>query len=218
MVHRERSAADRRAEAKGGTLQKSFILDFVKSSGVEITGENDISVDGRAAHEFKLRKGAATGVARVILSGRDAYSILVLTVLSEVDPKNIARFLESFKLIEKSQKDAFSDSPPPPPPPPAPDRKDAIRVSGGVLQALGTKKVEPEYPPIAKVAGAEGVVNIRVTVSEEGRVVEAEVIDGHPLLRDAALQAARQWEFKPTELPSKPVKVIGVLTFNFTLK
>ena len=50
------------------------------------------------------------------------------------------------------------------------------------------------------------------------RVIEAGVITGHPLLRDAALQAARQWVFKPTELSGVPVKVQGVLTFNFTLQ
>jgi protein TonB len=49
-------------------------------------------------------------------------------------------------------------------------------------------------------------------------VIEAAVIGGHPLLRDAALQAARQWLFKPTELSGVPVKVQGVLTFNFTLQ
>jgi len=49
-------------------------------------------------------------------------------------------------------------------------------------------------------------------------VIEAQVVSGHPLLRDAALQAARQWVFKPTELSGVAVKVQGVLTFNFTLQ
>jgi protein TonB len=96
--------------------------------------------------------------------------------------------------------------------------KDAINISGGVLQASGIKKVEPVYPPIARAAKAEGEVRIQVVVSEEGKVIEAATIDGHPLLRDAALQAARQWEFIPKELSGKPVKVVGILTFNFTLK
>ena len=92
-----------------------------------------------------------------------------------------------------------------------------IRVSGGVLQGSAIYKVQPDYPPIAKASGASGTVQVQVTIGEKGEVAEATVINGHPLLRDAALTAARQWQFKPTELSGTPVKVQGVLTFNFTL-
>src|SRR5262249_34667916 len=92
-----------------------------------------------------------------------------------------------------------------------------ITVSGGVLQGSAIKKVQPSYPPVAKAAKASGAVQVQILVSETGEVIEASVINGHPLLRDAALQAARQWQFKPTELSGKPVKVQGILTFNFTL-
>ncbi len=96
------------------------------------------------------------------------------------------------------------DDPPPPPPPPKPEptatpvpRK--LVVSGGVLQGKAINKIQPPYPPIAKAA-------------------RASVMNGHPLLRDAALQAARRWTFQPTELSGVPVKVQGILTFNFTLQ
>jgi TonB family protein len=92
-----------------------------------------------------------------------------------------------------------------------------IRVSGGVLQGTAIRKVQPPYPPIAKAAKASGAVQVQILISETGEVIEAVVISGHPLLRDAALQAARQWLFKPTELSGVPVKVQGILTFNFTL-
>ncbi|MEP7274178.1 MAG: energy transducer TonB [Acidobacteriota bacterium] len=114
--------------------------------------------------------------------------------------------------------------PPPPPPPPKPDPTPPppppkeLKVSGGVLQGSALKKVQPPYPPIAKAARAQGAVQVQVTISEEGRVIDAQVVGGHPLLREAALQAARQWIFKPTELSGVPVKVQGVLTFNFTLQ
>jgi periplasmic protein TonB len=116
------------------------------------------------------------------------------------------------------------DDPPPPPPPPPPTPTPAaappkkITVSGGVLQGSAIKKIQPPYPPIAKAARASGAVTVQVTISEEGRVIEAVVTGGHPLLRDAALQAARQWMFRPTELSGVPVKVQGILTFNFTLQ
>jgi protein TonB len=83
---------------------------------------------------------------------------------------------------------------------------------------LASKKVEPEYPSRARAAGVRGKVSINITVSETGNVIEAVIIKGHPLLRDAALQAARQWEFKPAEISGVPVKIVGVLIFNFPPK
>ncbi len=86
------------------------------------------------------------------------------------------------------------------------------------MQGSALRRVQPQYPPIAKAARASGAVQVQVTISEQGRVIDAQVVTGHPLLRDAALQAARQWVFKPTELSGVAVKVQGVLTFNFTLQ
>src|SRR6266511_4244146 len=91
-------------------------------------------------------------------------------------------------------------------------------VSGGVLQGKAINKIQPPYPPIAKAARASGAVQVQVTISEDGRVIEAAVMNGHPLLRDAALQAARRWKCQPTELSGVHVKVQGILTFNFTLQ
>jgi TonB family protein len=92
-----------------------------------------------------------------------------------------------------------------------------INVSGGVLQGSAIKRVPPAYPPIAKAARAQGPVRVRITVNEAGEVLTADVEGGHPLLRDSAIEAAKQWQFKPTTLENKAVKVNGVLTFNFTL-
>jgi len=92
-----------------------------------------------------------------------------------------------------------------------------ISVSGGVLQGRAIKKVQPPYPPIAKAARASGAVQVQILISETGEVIDATVIAGHPVLRDAALQAARQWVFQPTELSGVAVKVQGILTFNFSL-
>lgn len=92
------------------------------------------------------------------------------------------------------------------------------RVSGGVLQGNAVRKVQPPYPALAKAAGAEGAVQVTVTVNENGEVTTAEAVNGHPLLKEAALDAARQWKFKQTELNGQPVKVQGTLTFNFTLE
>lgn len=92
-----------------------------------------------------------------------------------------------------------------------------IRKSGGVLQGSAIKRVEPMYPPLAKTAEISGAVVVEVTVDEDGSVIAARAISGHPLLKDAAVTAARGWVFAPTILAGAPVKVIGTITFNFNL-
>lgn len=92
-----------------------------------------------------------------------------------------------------------------------------LKVSGGVLEAAAINKVQPIYPPLAKATRIFGSVKVQITITEEGRVIDAQAISGNPLFREAAVQAARQWSFTPTTLSGVPVKVNGVLTFNFTL-
>jgi len=98
-----------------------------------------------------------------------------------------------------------------------PEPPKIIRKSGGVLQGSATRRVEPAYPPLAKAAEVSGAVVVEVTVGEDGNVISARAISGHPLLKDAAVAAARQWTFTPTQLAGVPVKVIGTITFNFNL-
>ncbi|MCI0335937.1 MAG: energy transducer TonB [Acidobacteria bacterium] len=92
-----------------------------------------------------------------------------------------------------------------------------INVAGGVLQGNAIKRVQPDYPQVAKAARAQGSVQVRVSINENGEVTTAEVTGGHPLLRDAALEAAKQWKFKPTMVDGRVVNVQGILTFNFVL-
>ena len=89
-------------------------------------------------------------------------------------------------------------------------------ISGGVLNGKATSMPAPEYPPIAKQAHASGVVKVQVTIDEGGNVILAKAISGHPLLQSAAVSAARQAKFPPTRLSGQPVKVQGVLIYNFT--
>ena len=106
---------------------------------------------------------------------------------------------------------------PEPPPEVKPTPHTPPKISEGVTQGLAIRKVSPLYPALAKAAHAAGTVQVQILISEEGRVLSADVLSGHPLLRQAALDAARQWAFRPTLLSQVPVKVQGVLTFNFTL-
>jgi len=103
---------------------------------------------------------------------------------------------------------------PTPTPTPAPSPK-TIQVTSELLKSKAIKKVQPSYPPEAKKARVSGTVKIQVLVSEEGRLIEATFIEGPVPLREASLDAARRWEFKPTMLNDLLVKVSGILTFSF---
>lgn len=106
----------------------------------------------------------------------------------------------------------------PPPPAPTPKPKPPAIVSGGVLNGKAISKPVPPYPAIAKQARAQGTVTVQITVDEGGRVISANAVSGHPLLRAAAVAAARQARFSPTLLSGQAVKVSGVITYNFTLQ
>jgi TonB family protein len=110
-----------------------------------------------------------------------------------------------------------------PPPPPAMNQNTTANsssaiISGGALDGKAISKPDPAYPAVAKSVRASGTVVVQVTVDETGKVISAEATSGHPLLRAAAVQAARQAQFKPTLVSGKPVKVIGTLTYNFKLQ
>ena len=99
----------------------------------------------------------------------------------------------------------------------APAREIPKSISGGVLNGKATNLVKPAYPAAAKAVRAAGAVNVQVTVDEEGNVIAASAVSGHPLLRAAAVTAARQSKFSPTRLEGQPVKVTGVIVYNFAL-
>ncbi len=107
---------------------------------------------------------------------------------------------------------------PVPVPTPAPRGKEKIVLTSQLLQGNAIRKVQPPYPAIARSIRAQGPVQIQVTISEDGQIIEAVVLSGHPALREVSLQAARQWLFRPTILNGLPVKVTGVITFNFKLE
>jgi TonB family protein len=102
-----------------------------------------------------------------------------------------------------------------PPPPPSPKPTPRAPISGGVLNGKATRLVQPAYPAIARAAHASGQVRVQVLVDENGNVVSATPVSGHPLLQSSAVAAARQSKFSPTMLSGQPVKVTGVIIYNF---
>lgn len=88
-------------------------------------------------------------------------------------------------------------------------------ISGGVLNAKALQMPKPAYPAAARAAKASGTVNVQVTVGESGAVVAATAVSGHPLLRAAAVEAARAAKFAPVLVQGIPVKITGVLVYKF---
>jgi TonB family protein len=115
----------------------------------------------------------------------------------------------------------IEDPPEPPPnrpqsPPPSLNQPQSIQqVVDKVLEGNAITRVEPIYPPTARMMKAFGTVRVQVTISETGSVIDAKAISGHQALRSAAVDAAYKWVFKPTTVNGEPIKVQGALTFNF---
>lgn len=102
----------------------------------------------------------------------------------------------------------------PPPPKEGPKR---IRVGGQVQTAKLVNKVQPIYPALAKQARIQGTVRLQAVIAKDGSVVELQVLSGHPLLVQAALDAVRQWRYQPTLLNGEPVEVVTTIDVVFTL-
>ncbi len=102
----------------------------------------------------------------------------------------------------------------PAPPPSAPKR---IRVGGNVQMANLIRMVQPQYPPIAKAARIQGDVVLHAFISKDGVIEQLRYISGPPLLVQAAMDAVRQWRYRPTTLNGEPVEVETTITVHFTL-
>ena len=93
-----------------------------------------------------------------------------------------------------------------------------VRVSQGVTTGLLVTKVHPEYPADAKAQKIQGVVVLRVIIDKEGNVSEIQLISGHPLLAPAAIEAVKQWKYRPFLLKGSPVEIETQVQVNFTLR
>jgi len=117
--------------------------------------------------------------------------------------------------------------PVPTPAPPAPRQRDnapqvdatrPVRLTSTVLQGKAIERRTPTYPPLAKQIRLSGSVSVEVVIALDGRVEAARAINGHPLLVASVVEAARGWRFEPTLLNNTPVRVTGVIVFNFTMQ
>jgi periplasmic protein TonB len=92
-----------------------------------------------------------------------------------------------------------------------------VRVSSGVSQGLLIKKVTPNYPPLARQARIQGKVLLQAEISKEGTIQNLQLISGHAMLAPAAIEAVKQWRYKPYLLNGEPVAVETQVEVNFSL-
>ncbi|HEU5334809.1 MAG TPA: TonB family protein [Terriglobales bacterium] len=92
-----------------------------------------------------------------------------------------------------------------------------VRVSQGVSQGLLIHRVQPMYPPLARQARIQGSVILQAEISKDGSIENLRLISGHPMLAPAAIEAVKQWRYKPYFLNGEPVAVETQITVNFTL-
>jgi protein TonB len=92
-----------------------------------------------------------------------------------------------------------------------------IRVSQGVSAGLLIRQVKPNYPPLAKQARIQGHVLLQAEISKEGLIQNLQLISGHPMLAPAAIEAVKQWRYRPYLLNGEPVAVETQVDVNFSL-
>ena len=102
-------------------------------------------------------------------------------------------------------------------PPPPPKVTQRIKLGGSVQEAKILNRPSPTYPPLARQARIQGSVVLHAIIDKDGNVTQLEVISGHPLLVQSALQAVKQWRYQPTQLNGESVEVDTTITVNFVL-
>lgn len=93
-----------------------------------------------------------------------------------------------------------------------------VRVSQGVSRGLLTYRVEPTYPPLARQAHIQGAVVLTAIIDKDGSIKNLQLVSGHPLLAPAAIEAVKQWRYKPFLLSGQPFEVETTVTVNFQLR
>ncbi len=185
-----------REQGKGGTVTVDVLID---ETGMVVSAEaNPAAIKIRAGAEGMIAEKEDVDPALVEAAEQAALNArFAPTFLSGVPVKVRGSITYNFMTGERVGED------------------DPSAVKGGVLNGKALSLPIPGYPPAARAVKAEGAVNVMVKVNEAGEVIEAQAVSGHPLLRAAAVTAAREARFSPTSRDGQPVQIAGVLVYNF---
>jgi TonB family protein len=205
---------------------KAKLLDAYGKLQITIDRGGDLIIDGVAQgnipagrifsdeqiatgpHQIEIRKEGYLTIHEEVIVDLDQPTRKTYRLVASVPPPTPA--VASSRAPPSAPNTVGQPSPPPPPAPPQ-----RIRVGGNVQAASLLSQVQPVYPAVAKTARIQGVVLLEAEISEEGTVDTLKVISGHPLLIQAAIDAVKQWRYKPTMINGEPVPVVTTITVNF---
>src|SRR6267142_4658101 len=211
---------------------------------VKLTLVGEKTLQGHPGREYTMSVGPLSGVVQVFATRRRFYALVYLNSKKQesIQDEFVSSFVLPERSAEQPptvavQNPATDPQNPQPPNPVTGDGAGANAVahgdtkpetatggnpaekrrpiSGGVLKGKAIVLPKPDYPVEAKNAGISGTVAVQVTVDEVGNVIEAKAVSGHPMLQQVSVNAALQARFSPTSLMGEPVKVTGVLVYNF---
>lgn len=199
-----------------GEIKKSMMFD------------RDLSGESGIVRQYHLKVGDYSGVARFLGTEKAFYALIVIG--AEEADSEAQRFLSSFIIGEPNtsnqvsgvivdvptNSDVFERISSGVPPEPWP--KTAGPIIGGVLNGKAISLSVPKYPKEARKFHDSGQVTVQVLIDERGVVISAKAIEGPDSLREAAVSAALQSRFTPTRLIGQPVKVNGVIIYNFVAR
>jgi TonB family protein len=192
--------------------------------------DRDISFEGLIVKQYHVKLGEYPGVARFLGTDKGFYALMAIG--ADESDIEVARFLSSFALGEVNTSTESSGVivttlldpviPASGPPdhssvslPPEPWPRTVGPIIGGVVNGKAVSLPVPKYPKEARKARESGQVVVQVLIDEQGTVISARVVEGPSSLREAAVGAARKARFTPTRLMGQPVKVNGVIIYNF---
>lgn len=191
-------------------------LGEIKETGFPLGSFNE-NGDGTGAAAFRISVTGtkASGYYIVAMSRRNNKWRLLTGKLNLDNGEVVNIKSPEDNLLNDNENTSVDNSNDSPPAKPGKATLGTVPMSGGVLNGKATSLPQPEYPSIAKAAHVSGTVTVQVLVDETGQVTEAQVVSGHPLLQAAAVEAAKKARFSPTTVSGHPVKVRGIITYNF---
>ncbi len=205
-----------------GEFVRAMEQSFVTKDGENrsLTFDQDLSDKSGIVKRYHLQIGEYKGVARFMGNDKNFYAQMVIGA-DESDP-DVRRFFSSFQTVPASEtrdgknivaiSEGFVVNPDFPP---EPWPKAAGPIIGGVLNGKAITLARPGYPKEARKHHEEGMVKVRIIIDESGNVISAQAIEGPESLRAASVDAASRSRFTPTRLMGQPVKVSGIIIYNF---
>ena len=185
-----------REQGKGGTVNVDVVID---ESGLVVSATGTAPIKARAGAEGMVAERDDVDASLIEAAEQAARQAqFAPTFLSGVPVKIKGTITYNFVAGSEAAADDYKND-----------------GRGGILNSKAVSLPKPVYPPAARAVNAEGSVTVLVKVSESGVVLEAHALNGHPLLRAAAVKAATEARFDPTLQDGKPVQVSGLLVYNF---